>query len=78
MVYAALGDADRALDLLEKDYADGNRVLWLFYRSVWFDKIRDEPRFKAILQKYRVPEAPKSLWLAGASKKRPHRDHGPA
>jgi adenylate cyclase len=55
MLYAALGDRAKALDLLEKDARDGDRVLWLFYRGVWFDSIRQDPRFVALLRTYGLP-----------------------
>jgi len=55
---AALGENDRALDLLEQDFREGGRVLWLYYQGVWFDGLRGEPRFRALLRKYRLPELP--------------------
>ena len=55
MLYSALGEKRRALDLLEKDYRDGDRVLWLRYRGVFFDPIRGEPRFLALLRQSRLP-----------------------
>jgi adenylate cyclase len=55
MLYAALGDRTRALDLLEKDARDGDRVLWLWHRGVWFDSIRQDPRFVALLRQYGLP-----------------------
>jgi adenylate cyclase len=55
MLYAALGDRARALDLLEKDARDGDRVLWLWYRGVMFDSIRQDPRFIALLRHYGLP-----------------------
>jgi adenylate cyclase len=55
MLYAALGDREKALDLLEKDSRDGDRVLWLWYRGVWFDSIRQDPRFTALLRQYGLP-----------------------
>jgi adenylate cyclase len=58
MLYAALGEKTRALDLLERDLREGDRVLWLFYRGVFFDSLRDEPRFIALLQQYGVPTHP--------------------
>jgi len=55
MLYATLGEGSRALDLLEKDYREGDRVLWLWYREIYFDSIRNDPRFVALLRAYRVP-----------------------
>jgi adenylate cyclase len=55
MLYSALGEKERALDLLEKDYRDGERVFWLYYRGYFFDPIRNEPRFVALLRQYGLP-----------------------
>ena len=55
MLHAALGEKEPALELLETAYRDGDRVLWLYYRGAMFDSLRDEPRFQALLRKYRVP-----------------------
>ena len=55
MLYSALGERERALDLLEQDYREGHAILWLYHRRVYFDPIRDDPRFVALLQKYRLP-----------------------
>jgi TolB-like protein len=55
IMYAALGDAPKSLDLLERAYREGDRVLWLFYPGVWFDPLRHDPRFVALLQRYGVP-----------------------
>ena len=66
ILYAALGEKERALELLEKDFEEGDRVLWLYYRGVWFDSLRDDPRFLALLRRYDLPvgdivEAPSTL-----------------
>jgi len=58
MLYSALGEKEKALALLEKDWREGDRILWLFYRGVFYNPIRDEPRFRALLQQYRLPAAP--------------------
>ena len=58
ILYAALGENARALDLLEQDFREGGRVLWLYYQGVWFDALRREPRFLALLRLYRLPELP--------------------
>jgi adenylate cyclase len=55
MLYSALGERAKALDLLERAYREGDRVLWLWYRDVWFDPIREDPRFVALLRQYGVP-----------------------
>jgi adenylate cyclase len=55
MLYSALGESAKALDLLEQDARDGDRVLWLWYRGVWFDPIRADPRFVALLRQYGLP-----------------------
>jgi adenylate cyclase len=55
MLYAALGEREKALGLLEEDARDGDRVLWLLFRGVWFDSIRDDPRFVALLRQYGLP-----------------------
>jgi len=55
MLYSALGERERALDLLEQDYREGDAILWLYHRDVFFDPIRNDPRFASLLQKYRLP-----------------------
>ncbi len=55
MLYVAFGEREKALDLLEKDFREGDRTLWIYYRGVWFDPIRDDPRFVALLRRYGVP-----------------------
>ncbi len=57
MLYANLGEPSRALDLLEEAYRQGDRVLWLWYRGVWFDPIRHDSRFLELLRQYGVPTA---------------------
>jgi len=56
MLYSALGDRKRALELLEEDRREGDAVLWLYYRGVYFDPIRDDPQFAALLETYRLPK----------------------
>jgi|HubBroStandDraft_1064217.scaffolds.fasta_scaffold08702_4 adenylate cyclase len=55
MLHAALGESGTALDLLEKDYRDGERVFWLYYRAIYFDGLRDDPRFVSLLREYGLP-----------------------
>jgi adenylate cyclase len=55
MLYSVVGETAKALSLLEKDYENGERVLWLWHRGVCFDPIRDEPRYRALLKRYGLP-----------------------
>jgi adenylate cyclase len=55
MLYAALGEKTKALDLLEEDFRHGDRVLWLWYRGIYFDSIRDNPRFASLIRQYGLP-----------------------
>jgi adenylate cyclase len=55
MLHAALGESSEALDLLEQDTKAGDATLWLYYRGVFFDSIRDDPRFVRLLRQMRLP-----------------------
>lgn len=48
-LYAALGNKEKSLEWLERDYTSGNRILWLDYQWAAFDAMRDDPRFRAML-----------------------------
>jgi len=52
-IYMGLGDKENTLSWLEKDYETGGLGLffWGLKRDVKFDPIRNEPRFKALLEK---------------------------
>ncbi len=54
-VYANLGERAKALDLLERDYREGARALWMFYQFPYFAPLRHDPRFVALLRTYRLP-----------------------
>ncbi|MFZ0699566.1 MAG: adenylate/guanylate cyclase domain-containing protein [Thermoplasmata archaeon] len=58
MLYAALDEREKALNLLEKEFREGDPVLSLSYRGVFFDSIREDPRFIELLSKYGVPSHP--------------------
>jgi adenylate cyclase len=55
LMYSALGNGKRALDLLETDFRKGDHVLWLYYRHIAFDPIREQPRFLALLSEMGLP-----------------------
>ena len=55
MLYSALGERKKALELLERDYREGDAVLWLYSRGPYFAPLWDEPRFAELLRKYRLP-----------------------
>lgn len=54
LLHAALGERARALDLLEQEFRAGEYTLWILYRGVFFDSIRDDPRFLALLRGYGI------------------------
>lgn len=58
MLYAAIGKPDRALTLLEQDTHEGDGILWLFRRGIFFDSLRDAPRFVALLRELKLPTDP--------------------
>jgi adenylate cyclase len=60
MMHSALGDKQRALELLEEDQRRGDHILWLHYQGVFYDPIRREPRFVALLREMGLPTRP--LW----------------
>lgn len=55
-VYVAMGDKDRALSLIEKDYERRSwRLNWLKIDPT-LDPIRQEPRFKALMRKMKLED----------------------
>jgi serine/threonine-protein kinase len=55
-IYAALGDDDTAIDLLEECYRDRTPILpWIRVHGSGFDSLRGEPRFRALLEKMNLP-----------------------
>jgi hypothetical protein len=52
---AAIGDKDRAIAYLEKDWAEGDRGLWFTYQGIGFDPLRSDPRFVRMLERMRLP-----------------------
>lgn len=62
MMYSAIGEKDRALDLLEKDCREGDHVLWLYYRHLAYDAIRGDPRFLSLMRDMGLPIRPIRNW----------------
>jgi len=50
-VYVGLGETDRAMDMLEKAYADRSFFIALLRTDPVFDGLRSEPRFKELQKK---------------------------
>jgi len=49
------GDKERAFDFLERDFREGDRLLWNFYQDPGFDPVRGDPRFVHLLQAMKLP-----------------------
>jgi TolB-like protein len=54
-LYAILGEKEKALELLEDDYREGDRDLWNTYTDPRFDTVREDPRFVALLRAMKLP-----------------------
>jgi len=52
---AILGDPDGALALLERDVREGDRLLSSVYEWEFYDRIRGDPRFAALLHQMNLP-----------------------
>lgn len=55
MVYSALGENDKAMDLLEDAYDRHDVQLRYIGSGYEFDDVRSDPRFRALLQKMNLP-----------------------
>ena len=51
VVYLGLGEKEKALDWLEKCYADRDTQTWFLKVDPLYDSLRNEPRFQALLKK---------------------------
>jgi len=55
LIYAGLGESDKAMDWLEKAYADRSNGLVFLKVDPQLDSLRSNPRFKDLLYKMRLP-----------------------
>ncbi len=55
-IYAVLGEKEKALDLLEYDYREGDRSFWIDFRRAEFEPLRNEPRFRALVKAMNLPD----------------------
>jgi Tfp pilus assembly protein PilF len=51
IVYIGLGQKSPALDWLEKGCEEHDGWMWTLSRDPWYDPLRKEPRFQALLKK---------------------------
>ena len=54
--YASLGDKDRALDYLERAYQEHSNYMNRLKVDSYFDGLREEPRFKHLLEQMRLTD----------------------
>ena len=55
-VHAALGENDKALELLEEGYEIGDANMVLVKVNPDFDPLRDDPRFQDLLRRMNFPD----------------------
>jgi tetratricopeptide (TPR) repeat protein len=55
-LYATLGQKEKALDVLEHEFREGDKCFWLHYQSPPFVALRSEPRFVSLLKGYKLPK----------------------
>lgn len=54
-IYARLGERDKAISVLEKDFDAGNKDVWLKVEPC-YDSLRGEPRFHALLKRVNLSQ----------------------
>lgn len=57
LLSGAVGDREKAIAYLSRDYSEGDRGLWYIYQGVAFDPVRSDPRFVKLLEEMRLPTA---------------------
>lgn len=56
VIYTALGNKQQAFEYLDKEYATGGWFLNFLKVEPYFEPLRDDPRFKALLKRMNLPE----------------------
>ena len=56
LVYAGLGDADRAFAALEQAFAERDFSMTLLKVAPWFDRLRSDPRYEALRRRINIPD----------------------
>jgi len=59
LVYVELGEKEKAIELLEKDFAESPTTFLFRFRWPGFDPIRDDPRFISMVKRLNLPETSK-------------------
>ncbi len=54
-IHAVLGDKEKALEWLERNQGEGSSSLWAWYQSPAYDSMRDDPRFRSMLERLNLP-----------------------
>jgi adenylate cyclase len=54
--YAFRGESDEAFKWLDRAYAEKDSLLYAVKYRTEFDKLHDDPRYKAFLKKMNLPE----------------------
>ena len=57
-LYALVGEKEKALDVLERDFREGDQSFWAVYRRPFFDPLRRDPRFMRLLEELGLPTGP--------------------
>ncbi len=70
-LWAALGEIDRALQVLETEASSGGTTLWFHYQAPFLDPVRAHPRFKTLLRQLGLPT--EGTWHRGGIPQIPER-----
>lgn len=65
--YVVLGEREKGLTLLEKDFREGERLLWHRYQHPTLDPVRQDARFLGMLRELNLPlTISRPVWPDGA------------